>query len=811
MEVDSSARASHAAQPPPPSLPDPVHHRTHLQQSQHNPPLHHHHHAPLQPVDTNRRPAPSQSPAIPSPALPSPSAPLQPQHGPPPNPPNQTLPSPVQKPINDAPYSTHPTATKDGVSLSNRTRELPPIVNSPVESHRPNGQFYPRSPQEVQLDAIERLQTQISLNSGTLRVHSRDLEGFRDILLRQEHALRREFNEQLQAQLQYQSGELKRVDDAVGRLQQEMRAIREVLESVSREVHTARETHAGSALELMANNLATVSHKANEVDDLKLQLEIMKSKLQRFEDAAASAPGPASLTRTPSAAHPLPSPHEPSLHSTQSSHPVPNYHSTPSTVSHVSTPIHPPMLGSFHNASTPEVPHRPAPVQTTQSGWVTVNSSVKRGHPNGMESPGDGLPQPADSPKRLKLAPIEPRMMLSSQSHPTHQPQVIYNHMEKEDSESRGRPSLPPSQSHSWESLPEASATPANAFIPYHTQEGPSDEGWHKESQRMAEQRSPRGRGRGGGGTRGRPRKSYPTNVELDTPDWEKEGWQEGAPSQLDPEGVYNANNPRSGRGILRRGSGGGGSASRASHPTNSGSRAASLGLQGVTTGPNVSMTVDQYAHTKKTRTKPIRNADGILIRKDGRPDMRSQSSAANLRKVHARKEEQKSAERSFTPTAVGQYSTRTPDAGAQTPSPTYGLRSAATATGSLTAEHERVMSKVFPQGLKQSRESHDYAKQLFGADQGGLPHTKGQGRQQGEPSVQQIKREHQEEQRQVTKALDSQSPGNMTGTEEDVDMDRVDHEDEGTSPAGQSEASGHEQYHDVVAPEARPPESANS
>jgi hypothetical protein len=26
----------------------------------------------------------------------------------------------------------------------------------------------------------------------------------------------------------------------------------------------------------------------------------------------------------------------------------------------------------------------------------------------------------------------------------------------------------------------------------------------------------------------------------------------------------------------------------------------------------------------KKTRTKPIRNSEGVLIRKDGRPDMRS-------------------------------------------------------------------------------------------------------------------------------------------------------------------------------------------
>lgn len=39
------------------------------------------------------------------------------------------------------------------------------------------------------------------------------------------------------------------------------------------------------------------------------------------------------------------------------------------------------------------------------------------------------------------------------------------------------------------------------------------------------------------------------------------------------------------------------------------------------------------------TRTKPIRNSDGVLIRKDGRPDMRSVGSANNLRKPHRKDE----------------------------------------------------------------------------------------------------------------------------------------------------------------------------
>lgn len=55
----------------------------------------------------------------------------------------------------------------------------------------------------------------------------------------------------------------------------------------------------------------------------------------------------------------------------------------------------------------------------------------------------------------------------------------------------------------------------------------------------------------------------------------------------------------------------------------------------------------------KKTRTKPIRNAEGVLIRKDGRPDMRSVSSANNLRKVHAKKEAERVEMGGRTPTSA--------------------------------------------------------------------------------------------------------------------------------------------------------------
>lgn len=58
----------------------------------------------------------------------------------------------------------------------------------------------------------------------------------------------------------------------------------------------------------------------------------------------------------------------------------------------------------------------------------------------------------------------------------------------------------------------------------------------------------------------------------------------------------------------------------------------------------------DGGSSSKKSRTKPIRNAEGILIRKDGRPDMRSVSSANNLRKVHAKKEAERAETEGRTP-----------------------------------------------------------------------------------------------------------------------------------------------------------------
>lgn len=433
---------------------------------------------------------------------------------------------------------------------------------------------------------------------------------------------------------------------------------------------------------------------------------------------------------------------------------------------------------------------------------MTVNANAKRSHPNGIDGPHDAIGQPVGSPKRPKLAPIEPRVAYgSSQSHPHH----VYELMDTDDSESKvhTHSHTLPSQTQSHESLPESDLVqPSSASHhtqhsvyapPYSTQDGPSDASWRAESQRITEHRTPRGRGsRGGPGSRGgRGRKSLPAQVQLGTPEWEREDWQGVTESQTSPDGYYN-HAMRTGRGIIRRGSGG----SSRGRPTSSGGRAVSLGMQGITTG--VGFPSDPYAHTKKTRTKPIRNADGVLIRKDGRPDMRSQSSAANLRKVHARKEEQ----RGFTPTSSLQHAT---SMDAESPSPTRYGPEGQDLTASVQKKHNQIMGKMFPGGVDQSRKEHDYAHKVFEEGQDHTAHPRAQNHHHHhhhdapESRPRQIKRERVEE-----SVPDSQSPGDG-----DIDMDRAEYaDDEGQTPSDRSDNSA--QYHEVAVNEeqrqAEPP-----
>ncbi|KAF2682413.1 hypothetical protein K458DRAFT_419807 [Lentithecium fluviatile CBS 122367] len=784
MEVDSR---------PAPQLPGPMHHYKHRDLP----------HQPLQQIESHR-------PSLPPPTSRSPPTPL-PSNVSQKSPSNPPLPSPAVQPVQPAREAHHvlPPPRELIASPAHRVRELPaPLMShphSPVE-HRPKEQNYPRSPHDVQLDAIERLQTQISQNSSALVAQSREMRRYEETMQHNEDSLRQEFR----TQIHHQSAEIRRVDDAVGQLQHEMRGIRELLEVLRREFHAsggaqgrapaAAPSAQDSALELMAQQIAVISAKANDVETLKITIEIMKNKIQRLESTAVASPAQA-------AARAYASPREPAPRSLPSQHAISSHHHTPSVPSHTSTHASPQVQAiqkapsyDSHSLSnsrsvmvTPESSQRieaPSEHRPTPSGWATVNAGMKRTLSGGLNSPQDSIGPAPESPKRPKLAPIEPRAAYTgSQSHPQHP----YEHMDTDDSDAARmqthRHTLP-SQAQSAMSVPESTLASQHShasLVAYGTQDAPSDDSWRPESQRIVQVRTPRGRGsRGGPGSRGgRVRKSMAAQVHpLGTPEWERVDWQGVPESQVSPDGYYTV--VRTNRPIIRRGSGGGGG-SRGGRPSSANGRApsVSLGLQGVTAG-GIGLPADPYAHTKKTRTKPIRNADGVLIRKDGRPDMRSQSSAANLRKVHSRKEDSENPEgheRDFTPSQP-QY---TPNGSVETPSPTAGTPAGQDVNSSVRKKHNNVMSKMFPGGVDESRKELDYAHKVFEENGDHIAHSTNQHLHH---------HHHGPAARPLEIKREQESPRSQ-----DVDMDRPeDHADDEGDNSGQET-----QYHETVNGEVQP------
>ncbi|KAL6168381.1 hypothetical protein ACJQWK_06029 [Exserohilum turcicum] len=646
-----------------------------------------------------------------------------------------------------------------------RSRSFPEITQTVVAHH------YPRAPSTVGIDAVERLQTQISQNSGALAAHTRDIRRCEESFLHLEDTLRREF----QTQLSRHSVEMHRVEESVARLQHDMQAMRYAMESLTRDLKAARmnkEPHTAafaprlpsgaqdSAIELMAQQIAAMSHKTSEVDNMKLHMEIMKNKIYQLEEKATAA-----QSQPPPHAHQTP--REPPVQPAQTPHSAAlSYHTTP-TLSHSepsqpvsSAPHHQLSLGAPPLKTVSEATPRTEPGAAQSNGWAAINAGVKRTSHSSMDSPKETASYGPHSPKRQKLGEPEP---YPSNGYTASHPPVNRAEADRADA----RFSTPARAMPSPSTVPESIVVSQPQQVVYATrpQDGPVDDVWRSTQQPIGYR--PRGRGRGGGGPGsrgGRVQKSMmgSGHAPYGASDWETESIPG---SQASPEDLQRRGS------IARRGNGGSGG--RGGFTPND--RAASLGLQGVTAGVNFGPAGETYGSTKKTRTKPVRNADGILIRKDGRPDMRSQSSAANLRKVHARKEGESS--HSPTPTASLQYAA---SAGApDTPSP-----SAFTPTNSnATDKHNAIMGKIFPAGLDASRKQHDYVRQVFSEDDDHAAHSRSHNHRK--PSSQ-VKKEQVEGDAQSSSG--SHSAASSPQQQHDGDTDRDDDDDdEATDDASQT------------------------
>lgn len=603
-----------------------------------------------------------------------------------------------------------------GSSVQNAQPE--PTHNGHNDKHK-----YPRDPRDVHFDAIERLQTQTSQNTSALAAQARTQVEAADIVRQIETSLRSEF----QGLLQRQDQELHRMSEAVNQLMRELSDCRQTVAGLVHEVHIARTDNAvrsneasyagyqDEALELMARRIGDVAHRTTDLETLRDHVSILLGKMLRLESESKT-------TRQP---------HQQQPYTVQQ----------PAQSVHVSqtAPVHPNQISAFQTPARPnslpqavihhEKPATTMPTEsaqrhepgTSQNGWATLNAGVKRTFESGTSSPHLGASSVPGSPKRPKLGTGE-----SQDGYPTSQPPLEPPHVLPPQtqtvvaSQPLTQPGPYPGPHQGPQTGVHQAAPPSQLYPPYGTQDGPAGQSWRPESQRMTEERPARGRGsrggRGPGSRGGRVRKSMQGHHHLNgSPEWERDQWTAAPDTQASPS-VYDPHSAHPVRSVVRRG--GGGSVARVGSMPVERSNEWTPEI-----GPRtVYHNQDSPIEVKKTRSKPVRNEDGILVRKDGRPDRRSQSSAANLRKVHARKEEQhREAEAGLTPTGLRTAMSAGPD----TPSPSSQTSQEHDVTDSVRKKHHEILGRIFPDGLDSSRQQHDYAHQVFNEDRDHTAHPR--------------------------------------------------------------------------------------
>lgn len=117
----------------------------------------------------------------------------------------------------------------------------------------------------------------------------------------------------------------------------------------------------------------------------------------------------------------------------------------------------------------------------------------------------------------------------------------------------------------------------------------------------------------------------------------------------------------------------------------------------------------------KRTRQKPVRNEQGVLVRKDGKPDMRSVSSAQNLKRVHDKKASERQEE-----AANGAAGMSGPPSAAVNASVTISDDEEGDSSilerfrKPEPRDHAQVMKEMFPRGVSQTMVNTDIASRVF-------------------------------------------------------------------------------------------------
>lgn len=611
----------------------------------------------------------------------------------------------LEEPRLDAAHVESDSRRVDSPSVSNISRDgIPPAVHSramesvqrrtaspiqlPSIVHTTQGvQHYP--PHD---DRYAQLQLQLQHHSSILEDQRRLLDDTRQYV-----ALFEEQRRELEDTKQH----LARVERAIETLHREQGNIIAVVNEVRAGVSArsgAQDRADNAELDILAERLQHVSAQANEVEGLKVQVDIMRRQLRRIESRGSPptqsvepvaydhnhAPHaqPTFAAQTPSQPERAPfyqTPTEPRIpppimansESRLPDHPAATDGRTLPGFRSIDAATAPPAImsswrpaggfaptqaspliasTSIPQTAPPQIaPFQPAPPQASApqakpqaaSGWAAVNTNSGLKRPESSSTHESPLP---GSPKRQKLAPLMPR---TEQNPAT----ASSPYLSGVTSDILPRvPSLLASQGPSTDSQCSVPPTSNNLrFVQFAQQDTPQEEAWfaegHRDSADSGARGSPR-RGRGGRSRGGR--KSVGADgVEHGSPAYERTAdWSTVAQATTAMGGYGTPGSDRG--GLVRRGGGPVGVPSEHSSEVLDSQQTQPLAsslypdphFMPITTTADVA---SSNQPTKKTRTKPIRNSEGILIRKDGRPDMRSVSSAMNLKKVHAKKEAERS------------------------------------------------------------------------------------------------------------------------------------------------------------------------
>ncbi|KAK4890235.1 hypothetical protein LTR27_010996 [Elasticomyces elasticus] len=643
------------------------------------------------------------------------------------------------------PHQPAPTTAHAGVPPAYRTYEgaRPGLSNVAATQQMP-------SSGEVWAGALHRLQAQVSLNTSMLESHRR------------------------------QVGD---VEQAVGRLQQEMGNVVAVLHEMRAELHARPQVmeaarHDSGDMDVLTSQIASVTSKANEVDGLKMQVELMKNRMKRFEEHGSPArPGTSSTHHemyesTPmSAQHAMQGQHLPPMRTASTiappadrmyGGPAPNvlpsqgqsvFQSRPELrIPSNDRPAVPPAQSSGYRPAEPlpppsalsgwrpadthslpppaqqseaSVPFRSHPVnqEAAGSGWAVVNSAIKRPFEEQQHQSPYGPPSAPGSPKRPRLAPIMPRSSLieeNSPFRPSSMQQMVMPAPPDISAHSRSRAQSNSSQSQSQSQMlptPASANTSAYRFITS-TAEVDMQVGWRPEPESMEQPAPPsagRGKGKGSrrrGGGRGRGSRGGAQHRRIDSQELGAVDPQstEQTGSQASPSEYPSATDMMSGGFAYTNGS----SADRPEHAEFPATPVS--GQYPDTFGTQADLLLSNSS--KKSRSKPTRNADGVLIRKDGRPDMRSVSSANNLRKVHAKREAERAEADGKIPTSVAPalsnlFADDEHEARSGTPDST-GVDDGDVDDQGAQERHQQLMGRIYPHGAE-----HHSERQSTGARSG--------------------------------------------------------------------------------------------